>query len=172
MENLRLSGKVNVDMSTVSVYNYFYIISIALLYPYFFSKLCDVAMDAKTVYNYCKGIPYSLDMKKKDRWGYKLTEPNPDYEDCYKKKKVLEKEFDTKKYSIMVVIGIIGIILGTHFAKKNRDAGMGIALGGLFCVIYYTVYNWRNINELAKLVISGGSLASLIYASSKITFVL
>jgi hypothetical protein len=77
----------------------------------------------------------------------------------------------TDKFNIMMIIGFIGIIVGTLLHKQNvfdgklRTSGAGLAAGGLLTLIYYIFENWWRMNEKSRLVVSGGVLTSLIYSS-------
>lgn len=149
---MNVQDKLTVDLTNVSMYNYAYILSISILYPYFFSKFADIIFNKKDIdTKYYKNFSFGrYDFNEKNKQAY--------------------DDFNTKKYVLMIVVGIAGIIAGTHYANTNRDGGAGIALGGLFSLIYYTLYNWMNINEYIKLLISGGSLAILLHASTIINF--
>lgn len=82
--------------------------------------------------------------------------------------KAVKNTFDSKKFVYMIVIGAISIFAGGYLAKsdpKYLTGGMGIALGGMWAIIYYTAYNWYSINRYIQLVIVGLLFAALVMGS-------
>ena len=77
---------------------------------------------------------------------------------------------DIKKYIIMAILGVLSIAGGAYLVQNDPryvTGGGSIALGGLFTIIYFTIYNWTNIDKTTKLVILASSFAALFYGSTK-----
>lgn len=78
--------------------------------------------------------------------------------------------FNEKKFSFMIIIGVLSILVGTYAASSNPRygvAGWGVSTGGLLLVIYYVIMNWWRLDTNLKLVILGSSLAGIIYGSTR-----
>lgn len=82
--------------------------------------------------------------------------------------KTVKNTFDSKKFVYMIIIGAISVFAGGYLARsdpKYLTGGMGIALGGFWAIIYYTIYNWHSINRYIQLAIMGLLFAALVVGS-------
>lgn len=125
----------------------YFSVGIAVLYGAFFYKAAQFYTDRDGISNICSGKNYD---------GYK------NYNQCYKDNNIdlRLKEADNKIFYALIVIGIIGIILGTVLQKNVISVGIG--MGGLLTIMIAILYNWNNMDEKLKLVVLGSGLISLI----------
>lgn len=115
----------------------------------------------------CKNIPYSLD--KNDLQLIDLginSSSTPEYNKCYNERRVKLDNLDTKKFIILMVIGILGTIVGGII--KTKATKIGIGLGGIITIVYAISMYWGNMNEKVKVLVTGTGLALLIYLSIKL----
>lgn len=78
---------------------------------------------------------------------------------------------ELKKYVLMLIAGFGGILVGGYLINQDpiyTTGGMGLGLGGLLAIIYYTIYNWGKFNKNVQLLILGVTLVALFYGSTKI----
>jgi hypothetical protein len=127
-------------------------IPIAILYPLFFSKLYDLMNNAKKIKEQCNA-PY--------------TNKRFNFQRCYKDQQIKQTKLNDSKFTFMLIIGLIGIVLGLYLLKKNNMYGVstGLSAGGLITIILYTVYNWASMAEIKKVIVTGFAIIVLLYAS-------
>jgi len=158
-----------IDIKDNSYIPKLFIIPIAVLYGVFFTKLLNIIYGYEEINNQCNNIPKYLETGKNQ-----LAQYNKMYQVCEDKKNKEIKDLELKQFNIMMVIGFIGIIVGVALHKQNiiggnmYIAGAGLGIGGVMTLVYYIIMNWTNMNDKKRVVISGGILFSLIYASYKL----
>lgn len=158
MDNIRLGvirirdtekmSNSNVDMMGYNMSSV-YCVVIAVLYAFFVSYLFNKLLGENLVNRNCY-----VNLKPEE-----ITECN---------NKVTA--FDEKKFSFMVIIGVLSVLVGTYMATSNPKygiAGWGISSGGLLLVVYYILINWWRLDTNLKLLILGSSLAGIIYGSTR-----
>ena len=157
-------------------------IPIGILYVVFFSKLADTILGEDEINKMCGG----------DRHGFlypaypvKYAGTNPDINSgteeqnssilnqrmqCHTEQRMRRNEFRNRKFTILMIIGLIGLILGSVLIKSSKNPnfdiiGYGLSLGGAMTLIYSTTSNWHNLDNIKKLVISGFIFLSLMGSS-------
>lgn len=134
----------------------YFIIPIAVLYSMFFTKLVNILLGYEEIKALCDG----------KSWGYQ-----DDNKECYTKKRQLMDMFESKKFNVMLVVGLMGILFGAFMLSQDvangqlGTAGAGVALGGVLTIFYFILVNWGKLNEVNKTIITGGVLAGLIGGS-------
>lgn len=139
-------GNSNMDMLGYNMSSV-YCIVIAVLFAFFVSYLFNKLLDVDSIAN-C----------------YSKAKKVEDLDTC----SAMKTAFDEKKFSFMVIIGILSILVGTYMASadpKYGVAGWGISSGGMLLVVYYILINWWRLDTNFKLLILGTSLAGIIYGS-------
>lgn len=79
------------------------------------------------------------------------------------------EEYQDKQFSYTIVAGIISLLVGGYVTTLNGSyniAGAGVALGGLFSIIYASAINWHRITTDLKIVMLTVALVSLGYGST------
>lgn len=132
------------------------VISIAILYSYFFQKLSDIVLNQ-----------HGLDTMCGDEYGFRLSVLNtsPENEQCWKEKKILREQTDTYKFYMLLIAGVAGVMASSQL--KNPTASMGIGLGGGLTILHSTYIYWNHFNEIVKLGGVGVSLCVLLYTAMK-----
>jgi Na+/proline symporter len=81
----------------------------------------------------------------------------------------LRDEFELKKYVYMVVLGALSMGGGLYLAKSDKTylvGGCGLALGGLWAMIWFTLINWSRLNRNFQFLILGLVLISMLARSA------
>jgi hypothetical protein len=134
---------------------YYFSIPIGTIYGLFFTKLINVLLEYEQKQALCEDIKYK----------------EPGYDSCRKQRNEMITEFKTKRFNIMMIIGMVGIVLGVILHSQNvadgrlSVAGAGLSLGGVLILIYYIIENWHRMNELSRVIVTGAVLLSLIMSS-------
>jgi len=92
-----------------------------------------------------------------------------DDNDCSRKN--IKHDYHNNKFTFMILIGVAGIITGALLFKyaNINIISSGMILGGILTIIMYTIYNWHNIAELKKVIITGCTIVTLLYVSYRST---
>lgn len=84
----------------------------------------------------------------------KSIENNNDYNDNY-------NDLIQKRYYLLTLLGVFSIVGGNYI--KEESISNGISLGGLFLLIFHTLFNWFSIDQTSKIVVLSISLGALLY---------
>lgn len=154
------------------------VVSIAILYSYFFKKLADVVVGQHEIDTMCDKY---YDYKLYPSYGFFTNRPNrqptaeesqkdeqkrKEEEACRKVQKESREQADTKKFYVLLAAGVLGVIVASQL--KIPAASVGIGIGGVLSVLYATYVYWSHFNEVMKLGAIGFSLVSLLYTSVKL----
>jgi hypothetical protein len=151
----------NQDPTYTGNLNYFIYLTIGVIYVILLSLVVDRILDYDSVEKICNDTSNYI---RKNSDIYDSDEYKQRQSICKKAK----EDYDTKKFMYMTSIGILSIFAGVYMAHSDYrylTGGYGVALGGTFATVYFTVYNWNTINKDAKLGILGLSFAILFYGS-------
>ena len=74
-----------------------------------------------------------------------------------------------KRYYLLTFIGVLSIISGNYI--KEQSISNGISLGGLFLLIFHTLFNWFSIDQTTKIVVLSISLGALLYTGKNKKFI-
>lgn len=147
----------------------YFTVPIGVLYVVFFSKLVDKILNYEKINDMCKyGGGFFTN-------SFKTPKEGEEYNNCFSKQQLLKKDLSDKKFTIMMIIGFLGLILGSLILKRQFNSskydviGFGLALGGAMSLVYSVFDNWRNMNDSKKLITSGIVLATMM-GSSYVTF--
>jgi hypothetical protein len=90
------------------------------------------------------------------------------------RRKVCEKrreEYEGKRFSHMMIVGVASLLVGGYVTTLNNSynvAGAGVALGGLFGIIYTSISHWHRIGSDLKILMLAVALVTLAYGSTRI----
>jgi hypothetical protein len=79
-----------------------------------------------------------------------------------------EAVYDEKKFTYMIVLGILSIFGGALIARTGvaySASGCGISFGGMMLVLYFTIKNWNTLSKNLQITILGLALFALMYGS-------
>lgn len=74
-----------------------------------------------------------------------------------------------KRYYLLTFVAVASIIGGTYI--KEQSISNGISLGGLFLLIFHTLFNWFSIDQTSKIVVLSISLGALLYTGKNKKFI-
>jgi len=151
------------DNANIGNLNYFIYITIGVIYAILLSLVVDRILNYDLVEKICND---TSDYTRKNSDLYDSDEYKQRQSICKKAR----EDFDTRKFMYMSAIGVLSILGGGYLAQSDYrylTGGCGIALGGAFATIYYTVYNWYSINRDAKLGILGLAFIMLFYGTER-----
>jgi uncharacterized membrane protein len=80
-------------------------------------------------------------------------------------------EYQDKRFSHMMIVGVISLLVGGYVTTLDGSynvAGAGVALGGVFGIIYTSVSNWHRITTDLKIFMLAASLVTLAYGSTRV----
>ncbi|VBB18737.1 hypothetical protein YASMINEVIRUS_1269 [Yasminevirus sp. GU-2018] len=133
--------------------NYYIYIAIAFVYAFFMALLVDRLLNYDRVEKVC------------DTSSVK----GQDYTDRYQACRKAQKEYDTRKFTYMIVLGVFSIFGGAFLARSDKmyeTGGWGVSAGGLMLVIYYTVANWGILDKNVQVAVLGLTFFALFYGST------
>ena len=81
------------------------------------------------------------------------------------------EEYEAKRFSHMMVVGVASLLVGGYVTTLDGSynvAGAGVALGGLFGVIYTSVSHWHRIGSDLKILMLAVALVTLAYGSTRV----
>tara|TARA_Y100000310_G_scaffold344775_1_gene459420 strand:+ start:5305 stop:5763 length:459 start_codon:yes stop_codon:yes gene_type:complete len=118
--------------------------------------------------------------------------PQPDYEDCFFPRSIIEKEdindkeFEEKQKeakecddknrdvrsfynrNVFIILSIVGIItIGISLLLTNLPIVSGLMYGGILNILMGIMRYWSNMNEYLRFIVSGIILIILIYIAYK-----
>jgi len=133
--------------------SYYIYMTIAFVYVFFMSLLVDRLLDYDRIDKMCSftglvGSDYAT----------RLVACNQ-----------AKKDYEVKKFTYMIMIGVLSIFGGTVLAstdKKYATGGWGISTGGIMLVIYYTIVNWSLLDKNVQIGVLGTTLIALFYGST------
>lgn len=142
-------------------FSYFFYAFIAIVYAAFLFVLVDKLIDSEGLEKECGSTPdYQFILTQEDESTEKINK-------CSK----LRKDFKNKKFVYLLTLGVISAIGGFAAISNDRKyltAGSGIALGGLWVVIYEILANWIDLKPNVKIFMLGAALVTLLYGSVKL----
>jgi uncharacterized membrane protein len=81
------------------------------------------------------------------------------------------REYQDKRFSHMMVVGVVSLLLGGYITTLEGSynvAGAGVALGGVFGIVYTSVSHWHIIGSDLKIFMLAIALVSLAYGSTRV----
>lgn len=138
----------------------FIALAIIILYPFFWNNFANTVLNKQQNYKNLFLVTKYLD-KNGNKVNYFAEDKdklqiNPEYTETDENNKF----FDTKKFYLLLSVGVLSVIIGSLI--ENKITNVGISFGGLLTIIYATYINWNNIHEYIKLLLIGVSLLMLI----------
>jgi hypothetical protein len=130
--------------------NYIYIIAISVLYYLFFQRLANYVYPAP---EYCK---LSTNQNYNDA----------EYKKCQDAYETSKKSNNWNKFLLLIVVAVIGIVASGFM--PSSDISNGIGVGSLFVLLYTVYMYWGEMNEGARLAVTGAALAAIMYGSHKL----
>ena len=142
-------------------------LAIAIIYPFFFTKLTNLLVDHDNISPMCGGYASfwysgSFDRIESEDDKFKRIKK----EQCWKEREAKLDHANFKQHVMLIIISFIGI-LGAS-AIQTHSTKVGVGLGGIFTLIAALMMFWYKYNETVKLVILGLSLAALMFLSVKL----
>lgn len=161
-------------------------IAIAIVYPFFFTKLTSKILNYENVNNMCdkyNGIIYpyyassgfyrsALPKQEEISEEDKLKQMEEDKlkqmeaERCRKEKEIKMDDIKFKQHIMLIVVAFIGILATSAIQTGSTKVGVGI--GGILTLMVALTMYWHKYNETAKLAVLGVSFASLILLSVRL----
>ncbi len=138
-------------------------LTIAILYPFFFTKLVNKITGYDEVNAMCNDIHYSYLGLINDN---EAKEKNKKYDACKDEKDKKLEKVEFNKHVMLIVIVLIGLVITSVIQTKSTKFGIG--LGGVFTLIIALMLYWYKYNENAKLVVLGLSLLFVIFFSVRL----
>lgn len=135
--------------------------AIALLFPFFFSKLANKISGYDEVSEMCDKLAprfYSVDLNKDN--------DNSEWEKCYKEKEEKLKDAEFHKHLVLIAVALIGLILSAVIQTKSTKLGVGI--GSIITLVIALFLYWHRYTETSKLVVLGVSLLFVMYFSVRL----
>ena len=153
-------------------------LAIAIIYPFFFSKLttkltkydevnemCD-HYDSSIRYGYGYMYPGFNKGNKEESESAEQIAKKEEFEKCEKEKKVRLDQVNFNRHIMLIVIAFLGIIGSS--AIQTQSTKLGVGLGGVLTLILALFLYWHKYGENSKLIILGLSFALLMYLSVKL----
>jgi len=140
-----------------SEFNYLFYIVIAFVYAGFLITLVDRLLDSERIEKVCS-------------WNNLLKLTGTEYTSANDKCKKIRKTFDNTKYCYLITLGLLSIaggITAVHSDPSFCTGGAGIAVGGVFIVLYETLAYWNEIRNDVKIFMLGIALLALFYGSTR-----
>lgn len=124
-------------------------LAIAIIYPYFFSKLINKVLGYDQINSMCDNIG-----------------EHSDYKRCNNIKDQELDKIELSRHITFLVIALISILLCSMI--RQRSTKLGIGIGGIILLIIAMSIYWRKYNETYKLIILGLALSAVVYTSVKL----
>src|SRR6185503_14458635 len=125
-------------------FDYLTYLAIGFIYVFLLSVLIDRILNYERVEKICSTQNMQIGSEQY----------NEQIDDC---KKAINAH-NSKKFMYMIIVGVASILGGGYLARYDdrfMTGGLGIALGGLMAVIYFTISNWNTINRDFQIVLLG-----------------
>ena len=138
---------------------YLVYVTIAIVYVTLMSLVIDKILGAEELNKTCE-YNFKLNMTLEQQ-----EEENVRRQQCDRRR----EEYQDKYFSHMVIVSIASLLAGGYITTLDGSyniAGAGVALGGLFGVMYATLFNWYRMTTDLKIIILMISLISLGYGST------
>jgi hypothetical protein len=138
------------------------LLTIAMLLTFFVSKTFDIVYgydEMKSKCDYVQVCESNNCSSQRDKQS--LQEQT----NCYNNIMNLENKYNNDKTIGMIVAGFVLLLAGIYFTQQNgsNTTVMGAGFGGFLLIMYYTVFNWRNIKSIYQMAIVGVVIAILGY---------
>lgn len=137
--------------------------AIAVLFPFFFSKLANKISGYNEVSEMCDKLAprlYSVNLNlNKDN-------DNSEYDKCYKEREEKLKDAEFHKHLVLIAVALIGLVLSAVIQTKSTKLGVGI--GSIITLVIALFLYWHRYNETSKLVVLGVSLLFVMYFSVRL----
>ena len=81
------------------------------------------------------------------------------------------EEYQVKRFTHMMIVGVASLLVGGYVTTMDGSyyvAGAGVALGGVFGIIYTSVSNWSRLGMDLKILMLAVALVTLAYGSTRI----
>ena len=108
-----------------------------------------------------------VEQKCKNMSSMYAGEINPDYQSCVVTKYEQLATLDKRLFMCDLLLGIIGIVLGSMIKKNNEIIGNGLILGGVGIVLYTLISMRTEIKDIYRIVTLSFALGVTIYVSMK-----
>ena len=146
-------------------------IAIAIVYPFFFTKLTSKILNYEDVSNMCDNYnmyPYYIGSSFRPAVPKQETseEDKIEAERCRKERETKLDDVKFKQHIMLIVIAFIGILATSAIQTNSTKVGVGI--GGILTLIAALTMYWHKYNETAKLAVLGVSFVSLILLSVRL----
>ena len=137
--NYEIRQNVQTSLPIRSSTNFDYMIytTIGFIYAVFVSLLVDRFLNYDKVENICNN---------KNSKNYINDYNSRDTADLIDKCTTAKNDYDLRKFMTMFIISIVSILGGLYLGANNpiyATSGYGIAAGGMYLVIFYTIYKNR-----------------------------
>lgn len=133
--------------------SYLIYITIAFVYAFFLALLVDRLL------NYDDNVEKVCDVS--NLTGQEYIDRNQVCRDA-------QKKYDSQKFVYMIIIGVLSIFGGIFLVKYDTDyttGGMGVTLGGVALILYYTLANWSMLNRDLQVTVLGLTFFILFFGS-------
>ncbi|MBW2989110.1 hypothetical protein KY358_02195 [Candidatus Woesearchaeota archaeon] len=169
-------------------------IAIAILLAFFLGHATSTFYKEPEIEDFCRGIDSVIRVESCDDYDYepvesrrpypipeklfcscqeidkegtvKCTATNPEYDKCSNQYTDYMEKHNKNSFMILVVLGLISIITGGIFLKKEA-VGSGIMGGGVLTIIYAAMRYWDSIQDYARVIILGIALGILVWIGYK-----
>lgn len=149
-------------------------VAIAIIYPFFFSKLTTKILKYDETQDMCS--KYDTIMYPYYTFYQPAQVSNPQSEEekskqieadkCRQDMNVKLDDIKFKQHIMLIVIAFMGI-LATSVIQANSTK-VGVGMGGILTLIVALTMYWHKYNETAKIGILGGSLLVLLFLSVRL----
>ncbi|MEA2036072.1 MAG: hypothetical protein U9O94_01080 [Nanoarchaeota archaeon] len=111
-----------------------------------------------------EGYCHCYEMDKEGTLGCSAL--NPKYDECSEQYREVEEKHERHSFMILVVLGLISILVGGVFLKREA-VGSGIMGGGVLTIIYASMRYWDSIQDYGRLLILGIAIVVLVWVGYK-----
>jgi hypothetical protein len=157
-------------------------LAIAIIYPFFFTKLTNKVLDFDSINNMCSehygkyfypsyagsrfvmGGGFGIGNNKPPSEEEKAKEQEA--EQCRKAQTSKLDDANFKQHIMLIAIAFIGILATS--AIQTHSTKFGVGLGGIFTLMIALLLYWDKYGETAKLGVLGASLALLLFLSVRL----
>lgn len=154
------------NMKKMNTIDYIIYIAIGLVYAVLLSIIIDRFLDYDSINKLCDNR-YLYVYQTKNNEGNDNINKNIDIDACEKARTNYEKA----KFAYMIILGVLSLLGGGYLAYNNpkyMTGAYGVALGGLFTIIYFICKSWVTIGKDYKIFVLGLTFAALFYGSTRL----
>jgi hypothetical protein len=156
-------------------------LAIAIVYPFFFSKLTSKVSKIDSINQMCD----HFDMNIKYGWNSSYINSNnsindrleksedpaviakrEEYKKCEEDRKIKLDQAQYNQHIMLIAIAFFGILVSSAIQSSSTKVGVG--LGGVLTLMVALFSYWHKYKENSKLVILGVGFVSLLYLSIKL----